>query len=305
MSNFESILNRAEENVESFRFSSLSREFRECIKQTDGLSREQQNNLWGRHKSLFERHIRWKENFVHESKMARGRLEHELYSIDVCPDGAPAFNSPLSRYERVGDKIRAAREQYKILQAKIKQTSLTKDDRDSLRNLANDYWYKIKNAEERLCWTHKDRADSLYNQAHDAVEYKTLREARDIHKNASAEVRALYLNRDDRETMKSRFDDLWQKLQYRQDEEARQWRERTEQQLYKLAEIRDQKERTLERVRDNNSNNYNKLSDARSDSYRDCLENWISEGEDKVRLLEENIDNLNEKIAAIRGRLDR
>ena len=80
--------------------------------------------------------------------------------------------------------------------------------------------------------------------------------------------------------------------------------ERNEQQLYRLTEIRDNKERTLERVQDNLRNNYDKRYDA-SGSYRDRLEEWISDGEDKVRQLEEAIDSLNDKIASIKERMNR
>ena len=305
MTEYESILERAEELVESFKFSSVSREFREKIKADDSLPRGEKNRMWTKHHELFETHAKWKAEFIDTSKSIRARLEHELYSIDVDPDGAPIFNSRFSRNERVGDKIYAAREKFKHIQAAIKHSPLTKDDREALFNMANDIWWNIKNSEENMHNVHKDRADALYNEAYSAVEYKPIGEAREIFKTNQMEVRNLSLSREDRETMKQLFDDLWEKLNYRKEEASRQWRERTEQRLNKLYEIKDHKEDQLERVKDNLRNNYDKLSGACSESFRETVEGWIDEGKDRKRTLEDKIDEIERQIAELEDKLGR
>lgn len=302
----EATLNALSRIVENKDFPERAKSFQEDLKQTHELTHDQRERLWDRMQELWEHRKRWNEDRKHSSASAKSRYVNELYSIDYKYDGAAILQS-FSNYERVGDKVRAARERLKSIGNAIKDDdALLPSHRHELHTLLDEFWQKVKQSEEVTFSVHSERASELYNEACRAVENLLPREAAPILRAASSEVRSLYLDRSDRARYKSWFDDLCAKLNFKRDEGHRKhedWRRRQEEGLEKLRAARDKALNALERVRNNISDNRSRLYDARSSEYADRVSSWIREGEEKERDIERSIDDLENKIRDAENRL--
>jgi len=299
----ESTLEALSRAVESKDFPERAKSFQEELKRVNALTHDQRERLWNRLQELWAQRKRRNADRQSSSESAKRQYVNEIYSIDYKYDGAPILQS-FSNYERVGEKVRAARQRLKSIGDNIKKNdALLPNHRRELHGLLDDIWHKVKQSEETTFSVHGERAGELYNEAYRAVESLPTREAGPILKATGAEVRSLYLDRNDRARYKSMFDDLWSKLNFKRDESQRDWRRRQEEGLEKLRAARDKAMNALERVRDNIRDNRSRLSDARSSEFAGRISSWISEGEEKERDIERSINDLEAKIRDAENRL--
>jgi hypothetical protein len=221
-----------------------------------------------------------------------------MLSLDYDYDGAPIMQD-FSNWERVGQKVRLAREQLKaIARAVGSDAALLGKHRKALFQFADEIRARIRSSEETTFSVHGRRAGDLLNEASMAVETMSIREARAVLRSAQADLRSLHLSSSDRDMYKSAFDDLWAKLNAR-GEEARQrhaeWRARQEAGLERLLAARSKAEDALDRVRSNIALNEERLSSAYSSDYADRVSEWIREGEEKARDIEQSIEELDRR----------
>lgn len=292
--------------VEHKDFPEQAKSFQQDLNRANELTHDQREHLWNRMQELWEQRKRWNSDRQRTSDSSKRQYVNELYSIDYKYDGGPILQS-FSNYERLGEKVRAARQRLKSIGDSIKKdNSLLPNHRHELHSLLDDIWHKVKQSEETTFFVHGERAGDLYNEAYRAVENLPPREAASILRAASSEIRSLYLDKGDRARYKSMFDDLWSKLNFKRDEGRRKhedWRRRQEKGLERLKAARDKALSALERVRNNIHDNRSRLYDSRSSEYADRVSSWIREGEEKERDIENSIVDLETKIRDAEKRL--
>ncbi|MFW6116856.1 MAG: hypothetical protein ACOC6F_03935 [bacterium] len=294
-------------NISNPAFKHLAKSFEESLKQ-HRLAPQERAQIWQRYQQIWDDRKQWMSSRRQESEAAKSRYMKELYSLDFSYDGLPVFQG-FSNWERVGEKVRSARERLRAMSKAIKDDQgLLPQDRWAIQQSINDYWDKTRQSEEATFSVHGERANQLYNEAYAAVENLRPRDAGPILKASRAELRSLWLQRGDREKYRSWFDDLWSKLQGKREEghkRYRDWHARQEQGLEKLRAVRDGKLNALSRVRDNNSLNRERLSGARSSEHADRVSEWIREGEEKERDIERSIEEIESRIREAEDRLRR
>lgn len=298
-------LDNLEANISSPSFRQMAKSFEEMLKQPSTPSKERAQ-IWQRYQEVWEKRKQWMSTHRQESEAAKNRYVNELWSLDFSHDGLPIFQS-FSNWERVGEKIRSAREKLKAMSKLVKEDqALLPQDRWAVQQSINGFWDKIRQSEEVTFSVHGERASQLYNEAHNAVESLPPREAGPVLKVSRAEFRSLWLERNEREKYESWFNDLWAKLQYKREEARKrheEWQMRQEQGLEKLRAARDRILDALSRVRSNNSVNRDRLSDAWSSGYADRVSEWIREGEEREHDIERSIEEIESKIHEAEGRL--
>ncbi len=226
-----------------------------------------------------------------------------MRGIEFSHDGACILQT-FSDWERVGEKVRYARQQIKAIQQRFKDdTTLGKADREDIRREIDSIWDHINQTENTTFHVHKERAHYLYNEASSAVECMPPKDARAILKATNAEVRTLYLNSSDRDKLRSWFNNLWDKLNSKYEAANSAWRSRQETGLLKLTESQNRLHNSLEKVRDNISSNWSKYYEAKSSDFQDVVRGWISDGESRERELQSWIKELDDKIDDCRSRL--
>lgn len=274
------------------------------IRQERRISREERDHLLNELQLLWDKRKRGMQKRSEDSRNSRLSYFRELNSLDFSYDGAFMLQS-FSNWERVGDKVRYARQQIKDIQFRIKNDhSLVKQDREEIRNRIDNIWFKIKNSEETAFMVHGEKASSLYNDAYAAVRDMPVGEAHAILKANNAELRTLYLSSSEREKYKSWFDDLWNTLKIKREKASDAWRVRQKEGLMKLNDVRNRLTNSLEKIRRNISDNESKYYSAKSSDFQDVIQGWIREGEDQASDLERRIDELDKKISEVEHRLD-
>ncbi len=288
---------------DSKEFIDHGKTFQVQLRYATALTRDQRDYLWNEQQKLWDA---WKcraEQRRENSQNSKHAFIREIRSIEFSHDGACIMQS-FSDWERVGEKVRFARQQIKEIQKQLKENSiLVKADREDIRREINSTWDSINQTEETTFFVHKERANKLYNEACSAVNCLPPKDARAVLKAANAEVWTLYLKSSDRDALRSWFDSLWIKLKAKYDEANSAWRARQEAGLTKLTESRDRLYESLSKVRANNSNNWSKYNDARSSDFQDVVRGWISEGEAREKELEGWIKDLDDKIDDCQSRL--
>ena len=289
--------------ADSREFLNLGKAFQKQLKQASDLTREQRDYFWIEQQSLWDNWKNQNEKRREESKNTTYRYLQDLGRIEFSHDGACMLQS-FSDWERVGEKIRYARQLLKNIQQQARDNStLTKPDRDSIKQEADRAWERIKLTEETTHQVHTTKARQLYNEASSAVECKTLKEAHVTLKALNAEVWTLYLPSSVRDDMKSWFDSLWDKLNLKRDAASVEWRARTEEHIDRWCTSRSKLQHSVDKIRATIASNWDKYNDARSSDFQDTVRGWISEGEDQLKELEGWIRDLDSKIDDGRNRL--
>jgi hypothetical protein len=287
--------------------------FRETAKMFEGslkdarlLLREDRAELWDRYQSLWENHRRTRATLESKSELAKARYASQLDALDYRYDGAP-IGQTFENWERVGEKIRSCRAEIKTMQASLKaDAELLSKDRQEIYDRINIIWLNIKASEDVTFSVHAERAHKLADDAHRAVQQLRVRDAAPIVKAAAAEVRSLWLERGLRDRMRSWFDNLFQQLSYKYEEGKRKhedWRVRQEEGLERLRGARAKAQDALTRIEANLEANRERLSTARSDGFQTRVSEWIDEGEQKVRDIEQSLLELDAKISDAEERL--
>jgi len=286
-------------------FRALAKEFEERLRASHALFRPQRDALWSLYQELWSSRKACMVERNTESDRAKSQYDSELWSIDVGYDGAPIMQS-FDNWERVGQKVRTAREKLKAMQRAVREDRLLLPcDRKAVFDRIQDVWHRADVAEKAAFVVHGERAAELYNAASDAVDHLRPGEAAAIFKANQAGLRSLWLPRGDRDRYREWFNELWQRLQSRRDRARGEWRERQEAGLDKLLQAREKCRDALDRVRANNRQNEERLEDAHSNEFRDRVSEWLREGEERERDIERSLGELDAKIADAQSRLDR
>lgn len=286
-------------------FPDQSKELQSQIRSHNDLSRNEKDRLLAAIQALWDERRRHKENTKEESYNSKLSYFRELDALDYSYDGAFMLQG-FSNWESVGDKVKAARQEIKEIQARLKNDkSLVKADRESVRRKIDHIWFKIKDSEETTFVVHRDRANDLYNEAYAAVRDMSLREASEILKANQAEIKTLYLKFSDKDKFRDWFNELWSTLKARRSQEHDNWLERQNARLSKLYEVRDRLQGRLEKVRQNISDNQDRYYSAKSSDFQNTIQSWINEGEEQERDMERRIDDIDATISEIKSRLDR
>lgn len=288
---------------DSKEFPDCGKTFQAQLKQSTSLNRVQRDYFWNEQQKLWDAWKHRSEKRRENSQNSKYAYMRDLRDIEFSHDG-PCIMQSFTDWERVGEKVRFARQQIKEIQQRLKDDStLIKADREDIRREINNIWFSINSTEDTTFFVHKERAYKLYNEASSAVDCLTPKDARAVLKATNAEVRTLYLKSSDRNMLRSWFDSLWSKLNSKYEEANTAWRSRQEAGISKLTESRNRLYESLKKVRDNISNNWSKYDDAKSSDFKDVVRGWISEGESREKEIECWIKDLDEKIDDCQSRL--
>ena len=181
---------------------------------------------------------------------------------------------------------------------------LTKEDREECWEAYTSALDEVKNCRQALQNSDYDRASQAVSEAVWAANNDKPREAKELIKQAQQIMKDCYLHKDQRQTLRDDLDTAWDTATSHQEEKHKEWLQRQEDGIARLEEALDKAENAADRVRNNISDNESKLYGECSDNYRERVEGWISEGQDKLRDIEDSISSLNNKIADARSRLD-
>ena len=295
-------LERLEANVESASFRQEAQAFEAALKEVKSFARTDREALWARYQKAWDRRKAHLERRRFGSEVALHEYKSRVFSLDVEANGASVFGLPA--WGPVAGKVRAAKDEIKRIRAEARETGrLTKEHRDQLWELLDDAWRRVENQEDTLRHVHGERANELFNEAHSAVEHQTWQESIGTLKANTNEFHSLSLSRSQRELLKEGFDELWTRWKMKREAGQEAHRER---QRDHLAHLRDRRERmsaALDRVRENNLANEERLRDARSPDFAERVEGWLTEGQEKERTIESDLEALDDKIAEISQRL--
>ncbi len=287
-------------------FRDAAKAFEAELREAKGLTREQKDDLWQRYQILWDERKSFIADRQERSEAAKQRYHHELLSLDFSYDGLPILQT-FANWERVGEKVRAARERVKSIRAAVKaDRSLLPPERKVVNEELDAVWFKISQSEDVAFDVHRKQADRLYNDAERAVDEMRPRDATPVFKAAQAEVNSLWLRSRDRETFRSLFDDLWQKLKLKKEDARRRYEESLARQVRGLDTLRGARAKALDaldRVKENKRANESRLVEARSRSESERVSGGIREDEETESAIERSIAELEEKIRNAEERL--
>jgi len=292
------------------------------------LARSDRDELWGRYQLCWDQHkeIRAKQaQRREESEQARREIESamwidtqvdpaEMSGTDMLVAVASAGFSTLGRpqdWKGMGAKLAGVKGQLDELEDRIRNESrLLPHDRHELFGKLHDLRDQLFQARDSTWSELHDQAEHLYNEAYEAVESMAPREAAEVFKRNQALVNSLYLRPSDKQKFRDWFNELWQKLHWRFDEQRREqeqrhadWRERQETGLQRLQEAHGKLEDFIERIEQNISANEDRLASAWSNDYVERYSAWINEDQEKLRDAQESLAELNRKIEDAENRL--
>lgn len=278
-------------------------------------------SFWGQHKEARAKQAQRRE----ESEQARREIESTMWidthadptdmtSTDMLVAVASAGLSTLGRpqdWEGMAAKLAGVKGQLDELESRIKNDSrLLPRDRHELFSKLHDMRDQLFRARDSTWDELNDQAGDLYNEAYEAVESMAPREAVEVFKKNQVLVNSLYLRPSDKQKFRDWFNDLWQKLHWRFEEQRKEreqrhadWKERQEAGLQRLLEAREKVEDFIGRIEENLSANEERLASAWSDDFIERVSGWISEDQDKLRDAQDSLAELNRKIEDTENRL--
>jgi len=300
----ESMLESLSEAVETRDFRPRAEAVQTAMKAAR-INPSDRNRLWGQYQSLWEKrrqHTAQRESASH-AKYCDWR--DRLIRLEILPDTIDAVCMDSDDWNTIGNKVGTARAELREIQNEMKaDNSLIRKHRDDLYRRAQDAFNNINRAQNCAQDAQARVAARLLNESDSAVSSSPIRDAWEILKANSAQMRALYLRRSDRDLYQGAMDDLWDRLKAKKQDAHIEWRQRQESGLRRLREALAKARSALSRVEANISDNEDRLSTSRSDEYTTRVEGWIAEGREKAADIERSISDLEEKISDAERRLE-
>jgi hypothetical protein len=301
----ESLLCNLEECLATPEFRSRADAVQSALKAAK-LRHDTRQELWQRYQGLWSRRRSWLESRDIQSEVAFRDYESRLLNLHTMPNTIESMTMDSGDWGRIGEQTRAARAELRQIQTEMKEDGrLVRNHREKLFRSTQDAFRNMNRAEDAAFYSQEKVAGRLLNEASSAVDSSPIRDAWEILKANTSQMRALYLKRDVRDMYNDAFNSLWDKLKAQKAEAHERWRERQEEGLRRLNEALDKAQRALERVNQNISDNEDRLATSSSDDFSDRVQGWISEGREKAADIERSIASLEEKIRDAESRLNK
>ncbi len=302
------LLDVIERKVELTEFAEEAKLFDREFRKVKDVQSEAKEKLWERYQSIWQKRKEFLESKRSLSGSVKERYEKEIVDFDFSFGGAPELK-PDSKWEKIGEHIRQARENLKNIRKRISDdANLLSPEKRALFSMIDTFRDKIKEAEELTFNNHGARAAELFEQTRKALENASTVQYVRILQEAQTEMRNLWLRKGDKEKYLEKIDELWGALKEKKKQRKQQfenWLEKQREGLEKLRSVKLKAEDGLARIRKNLEDNRTRLPEARTDEHRQRIESWIKEGEEKEADILRSIADIDKKIAEIEHKLKR